>query len=71
MGEDRRKCADCGHRAEDHDDLGCAIPTRVSGATIIYCSGAYLVICVPVYPNQVEGSDDSRRVVGFGQVLVG
>ena len=48
------QCADCGHPAEVHDDLGCATPIAYAGDRPIYCDCPWLLVRVAIYP-EVEG----------------
>ena len=42
-------CARCGHDAQDHDELGCAVPTRAAGSKLIYCACERLLVRVPIW----------------------
>ncbi len=48
MAETNIVCARCGHDAQDHDELGCAVPTRVAGTKLIYCACERLLVRVPI-----------------------
>ena len=45
-------CAECGHRAAVHDDLGCATPIAVAGKRTIYCDCPWLMVRVAFYPQR-------------------
>jgi hypothetical protein len=45
-------CAECGHAADAHDDLGCAIP--IAGERPIYCGCPWLLVRVAIYPEYEE-----------------
>ena len=48
MAETTIVCGRCGHDAQDHDELGCAVPTRASGSKLIYCPCERLLVRVPI-----------------------
>ena len=48
MAETPIVCGRCGHDAQDHDELGCAVPTRVTRSKRIYCACERLLVRVPI-----------------------
>ena len=53
MAETNFVCARCGHDAQDHDELGCAVPTRVTGSKRIYCACERMLVRVPIWVEAV------------------